>query len=58
MKGFYAAEAIEAVDLEIERIWERNADGKEREWVEDRGTEDITERKRWLVIGILKRRGT
>ena len=58
MKGFYAAAALEAADLEIERIWERNADGKEREWAEDRGREDITERKRWLVIGILKRRHT
>jgi len=58
MKGFYAPEALEAADLEIESIWEKNADGKERSWVEDRGREDITERKRWLVIGILKRRGT
>ena len=57
MRGFYATEALATADLEIERIWERNADGKEREWVEDRGREDITERKRWLVIAILKRRG-
>jgi hypothetical protein len=42
--------------LEIEKIWERNADGVEREWVVDRGIEDVTERKRWLVIGILRRR--
>ena len=57
MRGFYAKAALEEAGLEIERIWERNAEGVNREWVEDRGIEDVTERKRWLVIGILKRKG-
>jgi nicotinamide N-methyltransferase len=48
-----------AVDcgLDIEAIWERDCDGKEREWAEERdgGREDVTERKKWLVIAILQR---
>lgn len=56
MRGFYAEEALKEADLEIEKIWERNAEGGERRWVEDRGIEDVTERKRWLVVGILRRR--
>ena len=56
MKGFYEEEALREAGLEVEKIWERNAEGEEREWVTDRGIEDVTERKRWLVIGILKRR--
>lgn len=42
--------------LEIESIWERDCDGEEREWVWDRGVEDVTERKRWLVVAILRRK--
>lgn len=57
MRGFYAESALKEAGLIIERIWERNAEGHEREWVEDRGLEDVTERKRWLVVGILKRVG-
>jgi EEF1A N-terminal glycine/lysine methyltransferase len=56
MRGFYEESALMEAGLEIEKIWERNADGAEREWVVDRGIEDVTERKRWLVIGILRRR--
>jgi hypothetical protein len=56
MRGFYEESALEEAGLRIERIWERNAEGLERDWVPDRGIEDVTERKRWLVIGILKRR--
>lgn len=57
MKGFYEESALMEAGLEIEKIWERNAEGVERDWVFDRGIEDVTERKRWLVIGILRRRG-
>jgi hypothetical protein len=57
MKGFYEDGALSEAGLEIERIWEKNAEGFGREWVTDRGIEDVTERKRWLVIGILKRKG-
>lgn len=56
MRGFYEKSALDAAGLRIENIWERNAEGNDREWVEDRGKEDITERKRWLVIAILKRK--
>jgi nicotinamide N-methyltransferase len=56
MKGFYDENALKAAGLEIERIWEKNADGTEREWVTDRGIEDVTARKRWLVVAILKKR--
>ena len=45
--------------LEIERIWERDVNGNERQWVKemDEGRENVTERKRWLVVAVLKRRG-
>lgn len=56
MKGFYEATALKEADLEVEKIYEKNADGTERAWVTDRGIEDVTERKRWLVIAVLKRR--
>ena len=44
--------------LEAEKIWERDADGNEREWVRVRngGQEDANGRNRWLVVAILKRK--
>ena len=44
--------------LETEKIWERDADGNEREWVRERngGQEDATGRNKWLVIAILRRK--
>ena len=44
--------------LEAEHIWERDADGNEREWVRERngGQEDATGRNKWLVVAILKRK--
>lgn len=49
-----------AVDmgLKISRIYERDVEGCERAWApeRDRGREDVTERKRWLVVAILKRK--
>ena len=41
--------------LETEHIWERDADGIEREWVRERSG-DATGRNRWLVVAILKRK--
>ncbi|TDZ21443.1 hypothetical protein Cob_v005650 [Colletotrichum orbiculare MAFF 240422] len=41
---------------EVQRIWELDCDGEEREWMWDRGIEDVTVRKRWLIVGILKRK--
>lgn len=48
-----------AVDrgLEIEEIYEEDAEGDRRGWLKERdgGLENHTERKKWLVIAILKR---
>jgi len=43
--------------LEVEEIFEENAVGTRRPWekVRDGGREHTTERKKWLVIAILKR---
>lgn len=56
MQGFFADDALANVGLEVERIWERDCNGVERAWASDRGAEDVTVRKRWLVIAVLKRR--
>lgn len=56
MQGFYDEATLAEEGLEIEMIWERDADDNERSWVRDRGFEDVTARKRWLVIAVLKRR--
>ena len=43
--------------LGISQIYERDVNGAERAWKRERdgGHEDVTERKRWLVIAILQR---
>jgi len=43
--------------LEVEEIFEEDAVGTRRPWakVRDGGREHTTERKKWLVIAILKR---
>ncbi|UNI24442.1 Nicotinamide N-methyltransferase [Purpureocillium takamizusanense] len=55
MRGFFDEAALARADLEVERIWERDCDGREREWSWDR-EDDVTVRKRWLVVAVLKRR--
>ncbi|ORY71764.1 uncharacterized protein BCR38DRAFT_329090 [Pseudomassariella vexata] len=55
MRGFFKEEGLKAAGLEIERIWERDCNNVEREWIEDRGPEDDGIRKRWLVVGVLRR---
>jgi nicotinamide N-methyltransferase len=55
MAGFFAVDALKGAGLEIERICERDAEGNERAWLADRGIEDVTERKRWLVVAVLRR---
>ena len=49
--------AVEA-GLEIEEIWERDINGGEREWMTERDSqaEDVTERKKRLVVAILRRK--
>lgn len=58
MREFFREERLAKVDLEVERIWERDCDGEEREWSWDRGVEDPGARKRWLSFAILRRRRT
>ncbi|CAM1510247.1 Fc.00g005820.m01.CDS01 [Cosmosporella sp. VM-42] len=53
MRGFYDDEALGLVGLELEHIWERDCNGEERPWETDR-EDDITVRKRWLVVASLK----
>ncbi|KAL7269785.1 hypothetical protein RUND412_007542 [Rhizina undulata] len=51
-------DATEAAGLvPVKPVMERDVEGNERPWVRDRGEEDrdLTERKRWLVIAILRR---
>ncbi|RYO76828.1 hypothetical protein DL764_010275 [Monosporascus ibericus] len=56
MRDFFDAEALRAdAGLEVERIRERGCDGVEREWVWGAGPEDVSERKRWLVVAVLRR---
>lgn len=52
--AFFEEAALAKAGLEIERIWERDIDGVEREWAPERA-EGISWRKRWLAIGILRR---
>ena len=53
--GFFEGLGVEG--LEVEDLWERDVDGCEREWVTEREGEDVTGRKRWVVVAILRRKG-
>lgn len=55
MAGFFDEAALWEEGLCVESIWERNAEGIEREWAADRGVEDVTGRKRWLACAVLKK---
>ncbi|KAK4249782.1 hypothetical protein C7999DRAFT_12371 [Corynascus novoguineensis] len=55
VSAFFETAALAELGLEVEHMWERDCDGKDREWVTDRDSEDISERKRWLVVGVLRR---
>lgn len=57
MRGFFDAEKLGEVGLEVERLWERDCDGNDREWAWDRGAEDLDTvgRKRWLAVSVLRR---
>jgi hypothetical protein len=43
--------------LEVEDIYEMDANGEQRPWVKERdgGREDVTGRKKWLVVARLRR---
>ncbi len=58
MANFFVEENLAAQNLAIESITEKDPDGIEREWVFDRGIEDVTVRKRWLVVAVLKHKGS
>lgn len=51
-------ETVAEEGLEIDEIFEMDADGARREWQPERdgGREDHGERKKWLVVARLKRR--
>lgn len=53
--GFFETAVLQG--LQIESIYEENVTGERREWANERdqGRENPTERKRWLVIAVLKR---
>ncbi|KAK2072258.1 hypothetical protein P8C59_006625 [Phyllachora maydis] len=55
MRGFFDPAALADVGLEVERLWERDCEGRERAWAWDRGGEDVGARKRWLAVGVLRR---
>ena len=57
LANFFDVAAVEG--LQVEEIYEEDAEGTRRDWMKERdgGMEDHTERKRWLVIARLKRRG-
>lgn len=56
LAGFFDVAVEEG--LEVEEIYEEDAEGARRAWEKERdgGREDHTERKKWLVIARLKRR--
>jgi Lysine methyltransferase len=49
-----ANSSLAALGLAIDAIWEVDAAGARREWVPVRGVEDVAERKRWLVVAVLR----
>ncbi|CAI6333227.1 unnamed protein product [Periconia digitata] len=51
-------DVVEEVGLEIEDIFEMDAEGRRRAWAKERegGREDVTGRKKWLVVARLKRK--
>lgn len=53
-------EVVPQQGLEVEEIYEMDANGVRRPWAKERdgGTENIGERKKWLVLARLKRRGS
>ena len=50
-------EVVPEQGLEVEEIYEMDADGKRRPWVKERygGQEDMGERKKWLIVARLRR---
>lgn len=55
--ALFFEETVPGVGLEIEEIYEMDAEGKRRAWAAERdsGREDVGERKRWCVLARLRR---
>lgn len=51
---FEAARASQ--ELSVDSIWECDSNGKRRTWDPEREEENSGERKKWLVVAILKRK--
>jgi Lysine methyltransferase len=49
-------ETVPENGLQIESIFEMDADGRRRDWRADVGEEHIGERKKWVVVATLRRR--
>lgn len=49
-------QAVPREGLEVEEIWEMDADGRRRGWEPGRAEEPAGERKKWLVVARLRRR--
>lgn len=54
----FIEEAVPKVGLEVEVVFEMDAEGRRREWAAERdgGREDVAGRKKWLVVARLKRK--
>ncbi|KAL2211892.1 nicotinamide N-methyltransferase [Sarocladium strictum] len=52
---FFEEERLKEMGLEVEEVWERDVEGKEREWDIGREEEDPGMRKRWCVVAVLRR---
>lgn len=52
-------EVVPQQGLEVEEVFEMDADGRRRPWSRERdgGTENIGERKKWLVLAQIRRAG-
>ncbi|KAH6669156.1 hypothetical protein F5X68DRAFT_159680 [Plectosphaerella plurivora] len=55
MRGFFEPGAMADAHLEVEAMWERDVDGKERPWVAEKAHEEVGGEKRWLLIAVLRR---
>ncbi|KAH8652481.1 hypothetical protein BX600DRAFT_516516 [Xylariales sp. PMI_506] len=53
MAGFFDEKPLAAAGLEVDKIWERDVNGEERDWEPVR--KDDSMRRRWMVVAVLKR---
>jgi hypothetical protein len=55
--AMFFEETVPAVGLEVEDIYEMDADGRRRPWAKERdgGAENVGERNKWLAVVRLRR---